>query len=203
MHDAALLRRALEDLDDRGDQPLVGVGDHESHARDTLAADPPEEAGSRVVGLGVHHRQAQHAPPAFPSAADDGNHGGGGDPALPAALHVGGVEPDMESRRVPERPKTELVDVGVEARIDGAHLVLAEAGDVHLLGDSLRLARACAGGARFGDGGEGAVDPLVAPDHILGEETAGGQLGDAQAPRRSRVPPRDSRCGCWRPPAYS
>ena len=28
-------------------------------------------------------------------AADGRDHGGGGDPALPAALHVGGVEPEV------------------------------------------------------------------------------------------------------------
>lgn len=69
-------------------------------------------------------------------------------------------------------------------RRDGAHLVLGEPGDAHLLGHPLHLAGARAGGVHLGDGGnEGAVRALVALDHVVREEAAGAELRDAQRQR--------------------
>lgn len=71
--------------------------------------------------------------------------------------------------------------VGRSVTGDGAHLVLGEPGDAHLLGHALHLAGASAGGAHLGHGGhEGAVDTLVALEHVLREEAAGAQLRDAK-----------------------
>ena len=65
----------------------------------------------------------------------------------------------------------------VQVRRDGAHLVLREPGDAHLLGHPLHLAGARAGGVHLGDGGdEGAVHALVALEHVLREEAAGARL---------------------------
>lgn len=92
---AALPCRPLEDLRRRRDEAPVRIGDDELHAADAALADLPEEGEPRVVGLGVDHVDAQHAPPAARIAADCGDHGGGGDTAPAAALDVGGVEPDV------------------------------------------------------------------------------------------------------------
>ena len=78
----------------------------------------------------------------------------------------------------------ELLDVCVQARGDGAHLVLREPGDAHLLGRPLHLAGAGTRGVHLGHGGhEGAVDAPVAPKYALREEAAGAQLGDARRQR--------------------
>ena len=67
---------------------------------------------------------------------------------------------------------------------DGAHLVLGEPGDAHLLGHPLHPAGAGARGVHLGDGGdEGAVHALVALDHVVREEAAGAELRDAQRQR--------------------
>lgn len=72
----------------------------------------------------------------------------------------------------------------VQARGDGAHLVLREPGDAYLLGYPLHLAGARAGGVHLGDGGnEGAVHAPVALDHVVREEAAGAELWDAQRQR--------------------
>lgn len=103
---------------------------------------------------------------------------------LAAALDVGRVEPDVGHRRAGERPSAQVLDVCVQARGDCAHLVLREPGDAHLLGHPLHLAGARARGAHLGDGGdEGAVDAPVVLEHVLREEAAGAQLGDAQRQR--------------------
>lgn len=83
-----------------------------------------EEGEPRAIGLGVHRVDAQDAPPAARVAADGRHHGGGGHAPLSAALHVGRVEPDVGHRGAAERPSAKLLDVGVQARGDGAHLVL-------------------------------------------------------------------------------
>lgn len=181
---AALPRGALEDLAECPDESRVGVRDDEPHARRPARADSPQEGEPRVVRLGVNHVDAQDAPPAARIAADGGDHGGGGDAAPAAALDVGRVEPDVGHRRAVERPCAELLDVGVQARRDGAHLVLGEPGDAHLLGHPLHLAGARAGGVHLGDGGnEGAVRALVALDNVVREEAAGAELRDAQRQR--------------------
>lgn len=181
---AALPRGALEDLAERPDEPRVGVQDDEPHARRPARADGPQEGEPRVVGLGVNHVYAQNAPPAARIAADGGDHGGGGDAPLAAALDVGRVEPDVGHRRAVERPSAQVIDVCVQARGDCAHLVLREPGDTHLLGHPLHLAGARARGVHLGDGGdEGAVDALVALEHVLREKAAGAQFGDAQRQR--------------------
>ena len=66
---AALPRGALEDLADRPDESRVGVRDDEPTARRPVRADSPQEGQPRVVGLGVNHVDAQHAPPAVLVAA--------------------------------------------------------------------------------------------------------------------------------------
>lgn len=181
---AALPRGALEDLAERPDEPRVGVRDDEPHARRPARADSPQEGEPRVVRLRVHHVDAQDAPPAARVAADGRDDGRGGHAAPAAAFDVGGVEPDVGHRRAVEGPCAELLDVGVKARRDGAHLVLREPGDAHLLGHPLHLAGARARGVHLGDGGnEGAVDALVALEHVLREEAAGAQFGDAQRQR--------------------
>lgn len=104
--------------------------------------------------------------------------------SLAAALDVGRVEPDVGHRRAVERPCAGLLDVCVQARGDGAQLVLREPGDSHLLGHPLHLAGARARGVHLGDGGdEGAVDALVALEHVLREEATGAQFGDVQRQR--------------------
>lgn len=143
-----------------------------------------EEGQPRVIRLRVHHVDAQDAPPAARVAADGRDDGRGGHAAPAAALDVGGVEPDVGHRRAVEGPRAELIDVGVQARRDGAHLVLGGPGHAHLLGDAPHLAGARAGGVHLGDGGhEGAVHALVALDRVVGEEAAGAELRDAQRQR--------------------
>lgn len=181
---AALPCRPLEDLRRGRDEARVRVGDDELHAGDAAVADLPEECQPRVVRLRVHHVDAQDAPPAARVAADGRDDGRGGHAAPAAAFDVGGVEPDVGHRRAAEGPRAELLDVGVKARRDGAHLVLGEPGHAHLLRDAPHLAGARAGGVHLGDGGhEGAVHALVALDHVVREEAAGAELRDAQRQR--------------------
>ena len=71
------------------------------------------------------------------------------------------------------------------SKLSQTRLVLAEPVDSHPPRDLLHLARAGAGRARLRDGRhERPVDPLAAPDHVLGEEAAGPELGD---PHRGRA----------------
>lgn len=181
---AALPRGALEDLAERPDEPRVGVRDDEPHARRPARADSPQEGEPRVVRLGVDHVDARDAPPAARVAADGGDHGGGGDAPLAAALDVG---QRRARRRAPASRRAALRTdprFCVQARGDRAHLVLGEPGDAHLLGHPPHLAGARARGVHLGDGGdEGAVDALVALEHVLREEAAGAQFGDAQRQR--------------------
>ena len=158
-----------------------------------------EEGQPRVLRLSVHHAEAQRAPPAARVAADGRDDGRGGHAAPAAALDVGSVEPDVGHWLAVEGPRAELIDVGVQARRDGAHLVLGGPGHAHLLGDALHLAGARAGGVHLGDGGhEGAVHALVALDRVVGEEAAGAELRDAQRQRADaggEAAHPGSRCG--------
>ena len=106
---AALPRGALEDLAEGADEARVGVRDDELHPGDAAAADRPQEGEPRVVRLGIHHVDAQDAPPAARVAADGGDNGGGRHVAPAAALDVGGVEPDVGHRGAVERPSAELL----------------------------------------------------------------------------------------------
>ena len=84
------------------------------------------------------------------------------------ALDVGRVEPGVGHRGAAEGPPAQLLDVRVQARGDGAHLVLGEPGDAHLLGDSLHLACAGARGVNLVHGGdEGAVERYQCVDYAL------------------------------------
>ena len=193
---AALPRGALEDLAEGADEARVGVRDDEPHARRPARADGPQEGEPRVVRLGVDHVDARDAPPAARIAADGGDHGGGGDAAPAAALDVCRVEPDVGHRRTVELLSAQILDVCVQARGDGAHLVLRDPGDAHLLGHPLHLAGARARGVHLGDGSdEGAVDAPVALEHVLREEAAGAQLGDVQR--------QSADAGCERPLAVA
>ena len=147
------------------------------------AADPPPEPPRPRLAHAVAH-EADGAPlprstlEDLAERADEPRAGVGGHAALPATLHVGRVQPDVGHGRAVERPAAQLVDVGVERRGDGAHLVLAEPGDAHLLGDALHLLRAGAGGVHLGHGrGEGAVHSLVVLDRVAGKKLPVLSLG--------------------------
>lgn len=115
MDRAALPRGALEDLVERAEESRAGFRDGEPHARRPARADGQQEGEPRVLRLGVHHVDAQDAPPAAHVAADA---------VTTAALDVGRVEPDVGHWGAVERPCAELLDVGFQARRDGAHLSL-------------------------------------------------------------------------------
>ena len=175
---------ALEDLAERADEPGVGVGDDELDARDAAVPDPAEEGEPGVVRLGVDDVDAEDAAPPARVAADRRDDRRGGHAALPATLHVGRVQPDIGHGRAVERPAAELLDIHVEGCRDGADLVLRQPRYPHFLGYPLHLPGAGAGGVHLGDGrDERAVDPLVALDHVLREEAAGPELGDAERER--------------------
>lgn len=186
---ASLPGGALEHLLDGVDQALVRIGGHELHAVDAAALDAAQEPEPRVVRLGVHHRQTQHAAPAALVAADRGDHGGGGHAAVAAALDVGGVEPQVRGARIGQIAAHELGHVGVEALRYGADLVLRQPGYPQLLRDALHLARRGAGGVHLGHRRhDRAVDALIALDHVLGEEAPRPQL---RYPHRDVADTRD------------
>ncbi len=70
-------------------------------------------------------------------------------------------EQDVGRRRAAERPLSTGPDVCVQAQGDGAHLVLREPGDAHLLGHHLHLASAGARGVHLGHGGHHGVHDLL------------------------------------------
>ena len=148
--DAAQLRRALDgdvvahgpDEGDPGGERLAAV--LEDGAREggeppaAAAAAPPREAGrGGAVPLGAV-----------------GDLGGGGDALLAATLDVG-------RRRAAERPCAQVLNVCFQAQGDGAHLVLREPGDAHLLGHHLHLAGAGARGVHLGHDGHHGVHYLL------------------------------------------
>ena len=65
MHDAPLPGGSLELLGYGALEALVGVRDDELGPVDATLPDRGEEALPGVVGLGVHDRYPQHAPPAL------------------------------------------------------------------------------------------------------------------------------------------
>ena len=177
--DAALPGRALEDLPDGPPEPLVGVGGDERHAGDAAAPDGLEEPSPGVVGLRVNGGDAQDVPPAVLVAADGRNHRRGRHAALPPALHVGRVEPEVGDAGHGEVAREQLLHVGVQVPGYRAHLVLGQSVGAHLPGHPLDLARARSRGARLGDRRhERPVHPLVARQHVVGEEAADPELRD-------------------------
>ena len=111
--DAALPGRALEELPDGPPEPLVGVGGDERHAGDAAAPDGLEEPPPGVVGLRVNGGDAQDVPPAVLVAAD-GRNRRGRHAALPPALHVGHVEPEVGDAGHGEVAREQLLHVGVQ-----------------------------------------------------------------------------------------
>lgn len=179
--DAALPGRALEGLRHRPHEAWVGVGGDERHARHAAVADRAQERQPGVVALGVHDRDAQHVPPAPFVAADRGHDCRGRDPALAPALDVGGVYPEVGHAELAKRPGDQLLDLGVEALAYGADLVLREPLDAHGLRRPLHLPGAGAGRVHLGDRRhDGPVHPLVALQHVVGEEAVSAGLKSPQ-----------------------
>ena len=176
---AALPRGALEDLAEGADEARVGVRDDELHAANPRSRISLRKASHESCDS-VSTTSTPRNPPAVRVAADGRDHGRGGDAAPAAALDVGGVEPDVGRRRAVEGPCAELldVDVDVQARRDGAHLVLGEPRDAHLLDHPLYPSGARACDVYLGYGG--AVHAPVALDHVVREEAANTELRDAQ-----------------------
>lgn len=173
MDRAALPRGALEDLVERAEESRAGFRDGEPHARRPARADGQQEGEPRVLRLGVHHVDAQDAPPAAHVAADA---------VTTAALDVGRVEPDVGhwgARRRALGSRRAALRRAPRCRLPGSTRwrpsVLGEPGDAHLLGHPLHLAGA--GGVHLGGGDEGAVHALVALDHVVREEAAGASFG--------------------------
>jgi len=181
VHGASLPGSPLEDLLDGPLQPLVGIGDDEDGPRDAAGPEPLQEGEPGIIGLGVHDRDSQHMPPAAGVAAYRRDDGRGGDVSVPAALHVGRIEPDVGHLRVPEGPSEQLLHIRIEGLGYGAHLVLREPVHAQLLRDPLHLPGARPRGIHLGHRRhEGAVCALVALDHVLGEEASAPELGDPE-----------------------
>lgn len=181
---AALPRGALEDLVEGADEARMGVRDDELHPGDAAAADCPQEGEPRVVGLGVNHVDAQHAPPAARVAADGRDHGGGGDATPAAPLDVGGIEPDVGHRRV-----VVALRRAPRCRRPGSTRWCSpcpwRVWRRPFSRPPFAPAAACVGGVHLGDGGnsKGAVHALVALDCVVREETTGAELRDTQRQR--------------------
>lgn len=133
----------------------MGVGGDEPNAPHAPLPHPhpAEERRPRVVALGVDDAHAQHVPPPLRVAAYRGGHGRRRPAPGAAALHVGGVEPQVGRGEVSRRPGGEFLDLRVEALAYGADLVLRNPLDAH-------------GHGRH----DGPVDALVALEHVPGEE---------------------------------
>lgn len=120
--------------------------------------------------------------------------------SLAAAHDIGRVEPDAGHGRAARRPSAQILDVCVQARGDGAHLVLREPGDAHLLGHPLHLAGARARGVHLGDGGaheraRRAGGARARPPVRSCRSAAWGCTASA-CRRRWRAASRSSRFGC-------
>jgi len=100
---------------------------------------------------------------------------------LPPALHVCGIEPDVGHREISQGTLQQLLDIGVEAPGDAAHLVLGEPLYAHPLGYPLDLPRARAGLVHLRDGGyERPVRPLVALEDVVRKEAPLPEPGDPE-----------------------
>ena len=95
----------------------------------------------------------------------------------------------LRQTEIAEGPRDELIDLGVQVLAYGGDLILREALYAHRGGHPLHLPGARAGGVHLGHGRyDGPVHPLVALDHVVGEEAASPELGD---PERKRAHARD------------
>lgn len=188
---AAPLQHVARRVVHRGDGGGVAPADH---LRDDPAHAEPELPGAGLAHAVAHEVDCAALPRGaledLAERADEARVGvephaaNAGGASLAAALDVSRVEPDVGHRRAVERPCAELLDVGVQARRDGAHLVLGEPRNARLLGRPLHLAGARAGGMHLGDGGDkGAVHAPVTLDHVVREEAAGAELRDARRQR--------------------
>lgn len=111
--------------------------------------------------------------------ADGGGGCGGPRAAVASALDVGGVEPDVGIARIREVATPQVGDGLVERPADPRHLARAHAANAHGPRHALDLSGGDAVGDHLRHGGDhGAVDPLVAPDHVLREEAPAPQLRD-------------------------
>ena len=192
VRDAALPGRSLERLGYRLREPFVGVRDDEAHAVDAARPQAGEERLPPGVALRVHAVHADEALVARVVEPDRGHDGLGRRAPLHAALHVGGVEPQVGEAHPVEALPPERVHLGVQALAQARHLRLRHRPHAELARDGLHLARRYPHDVHLGHRrDERPVHPAVALDQVLGEERASAQLRNLEGDvaRGGREPP--------------
>ena len=126
VHAAALPARADEHRRDRRLQAEVVVGDHELHAAEAASAEALEERGPEGAVFAVADVDAQHFAVTAGGDAGRDHDRAGHDPAVDAALDVGGVDEHVGELDVVEAAVAERLEVAVELAADAGHLALGD-----------------------------------------------------------------------------
>src|SRR5690606_25244984 len=111
-----------------GLEPKVVIADHELHPREAPGPQTLEERGPERPVLAVADGHAEDFTVAGAGHASGDHHGPGHDPAINAALQVGGIREHVGELDVIEGPVPERLEVAVELGTDPAHLGLRDPG---------------------------------------------------------------------------
>src|SRR5918994_863279 len=186
-HPAALPGGANEHAGDRRLEAEVVVADDELHTAQRSGSQALEESGPETAVLGVANGDTEHLTVAGGGDAGGDHDGSGHDPAVDAALDVGGIGEHVGELDMLEWPVPERVEGAVELGADPRDLALADAGaDPEGLHQVIDLA-----GAHTVDVGlhhhreQGPVDP-PAPLQQRREARPSAQLRDLQLDITSR-----------------
>ena len=118
VHAASLPRGADEHRLDRGLQPEVVVRDHQLHTGEPAGPEAFEERGPERPVFAVANVHAQDLPVAGGGHPGGDHHGPGHDPAVDAALEVGGIREHVRELDMVQGPGPERLEVDVELLAD-------------------------------------------------------------------------------------
>jgi len=159
----------------------VVIGDDQLHTAQPPGPQALEERRPEGTVLAVAHLDTQHLPVAVGGDAGGDDDGTRDHPAPHAALDVGAIREDVGKADMAEWAVAELLELGVEAGADPAHLALGDPrAHPQRLDQVVDLAGRHPVDIGLHDHGEQSPVDAAAPLQKAGEERALPQLGDGQ-----------------------
>lgn len=127
---AAALPGGVENLSDRGFDPLTGVGDDELDAAQAAPRELAQERGPERLGLRQADVHAEHLAPAIAVDPDRDDHRDRDNAPILTHLHIGGINPQIGPVTL-DRAIEESLHLVVDLAAQPRHLALGDPAHAH------------------------------------------------------------------------